>query len=290
MDIRSFCGPSGGVVVTAKVAAVQMSSGPEVAQNLEQASELIGRAAALGARLVVLPENFALMPRSDRDRLAAAESAGSGPIQDFLADQARTHGLWIVGGTIPILSVDAPGRVRAACLVYDAHGVCAGRYDKIHLFDVDLKDQNGTGERYRESDSIEAGSETVVLDSPFGRLGLAVCYDLRFPELYRRLLAAGSELYAIPSAFTVRTGQAHWEMLVRARAVENLAYVIAAAQWGTHANGRSTYGHSMIVDPWGTILAELASGPGVAVADLERPRLEHLRASFPSIRHRRLHP
>ncbi len=274
--------------MSARIAAVQMCSGPEVPANLEQAGQLLAQAAAAGASLAVLPENFALMPRADGDRLAAAEEPGSGPIQEFLAAQARRHGIWIVGGTLPMRTAANRSRVRAACLVHDPRGQCVARYDKIHLFDVDLGPGASGAERYRESDSIEAGSEPVALDTPLGRLGLTVCYDLRFPELYRRLLDQGAELYAVPSAFTAHTGEAHWETLVRARAVENLAYVAAAGQSGVHANGRATHGHSMIVDPWGTILAARARGPGVVTAEIERARIERLRASFPSIRHRRL--
>lgn len=266
-----------------KVAAIQMASGPQVAANLNEAARHIGKAAATGAQLVVLPENFAIMAQQDADRLAVAERDGQGPIQEFLAAQARTHGVWLVGGTIPLKASD-PNRVRAACLLLNDHGERVARYDKIHLFDVRLDN----GELYNESAAIEPGDTPVVVATPFGKLGLAVCYDLRFPELFRQLLEQGAELFAVPSAFTVRTGRAHWEVLVRARAVENLAYVIAAAQGGYHLNGRETYGDSMIVNPWGEVLDRLARGSGVVVAELDRRYFEHTRTSFPSIQHRKL--
>lgn len=267
----------------ALVAAVQMTSAPEVSPNLAQASRLIAEGARSGARLIVLPENFALMAASDADRLAAAEPDGEGPIQDFLSTSAREHGVWLVGGTIPLRS-QAPTKVRAACLLYDDRGARVTRYDKIHLFDVRL----GNGERYYESNGIEAGDAPVVVDTPVGRLGLSVCYDLRFPELFRRLLDAGAEVFAVPSAFTAYTGRAHWETLVRARAIENLAYVVAAAQSGRHATGRETYGDSMIVNPWGEVLSRRGQGPGLAIADCDPQKLKSLRAQLPSIDHRRV--
>jgi predicted amidohydrolase len=269
--------------VMTRVAAVQMTSGPAVAANLEEAGRRIRAAAEAGARLIVLPENFALMPRTDAERLAAAEPDGRGPIQDFLAAQARTHRAWLVGGTIP-LTTQVSEKVRAACLVFDDRGSRVARYDKIHLFDVRLDN----GEEYRESRSFEPGAQTVAVDTPAGKLGLAVCYDLRFPELFRQLLDQGAELFAVPSAFTAHTGAAHWEVLLRARAIENLAYVIAAAQDGRHANGRETHGDSMIVSPWGEVLARLAHGAGCVVADCDPARQRGVRASLPSIQHRRL--
>jgi predicted amidohydrolase len=267
-----------------RVAAVQMTSGPTVPENLEAATRHIAAAAAAGARLIVLPENFALMPRSDADRLAAAEKDGHGPIQDFLSAQARRHQAWIVGGTIPLAARSAD-RVRAACLLFNDSGERVLRYDKIHLFDVRLDN----GEQYRESSGIEAGEEVVLADTPFGRLGLAVCYDLRFPEFFRRLLDKEAEIFAIPAAFTAHTGKAHWEVLVRARAIENSVYVIASAQSGLHANGRETYGDSMIVSPWGEVLARLPRDAGFVIAECDRARLQGVRTSLPSIRHRRLH-
>lgn len=266
-----------------QVAAIQMASGPQVSANLTEAARLIARAAQSGARLVVLPENFAIMPVKESERLAAAEAEGQGPIQNFLVQQARTHGIWLVAGTIP-LRTQSGERVRSACIVYDDRGARVARYDKIHLFDVRLE----SGEQYNESAAFEPGADTVVCDSPFGRIGLAICYDLRFPELFRRLLDAGAEIFAVPSAFTARTGRAHWEILVRTRAVENLCYVIAAAQGGYHLNGRETWGDSMIVNPWGEVLDRLPRGSGVVAANLDLRLQARMRGSFPSIQHRRL--
>ncbi len=260
-----------------------MASGPQVSANLTEAARLIGQAAAAGAKLVVLPENFAIMPMKESDRLSAMETEGQGPIQVFLAAQARRFGIWLVGGTIP-LKGQQPDRVRAACLLYNDKGAQVARYDKIHLFDVRLEN----GEQYNESASIEPGESTVVVSTPFGRLGLAVCYDLRFPELFRRLLDDGAELVAVPSAFTARTGRAHWEVLVRARAVENLAYVIASAQGGYHLNGRETYGDSMIVNPWGEVMDRLGRGSGYVIAECDRNLQDRMRSNFPTIKHRRL--
>jgi predicted amidohydrolase len=266
-----------------KAAAVQMASGPNVGANLNEARRLIASAAAQGAELVVLPENFAIMPIHDEDRRKVAEVDGSGPIQDFLSARAREHGIWLVGGTVP-LQADDPAKVRPACLTYNERGERVARYDKMHLFDVQLDN----GEEYNESRAQEAGSEVVVVDSPFGRLGFAICYDLRFPELFRRMLDQGADLFAVPSAFTEITGKAHWELLVRARAVENLAFVIAAAQGGYHINGRETHGDSMIVGPWGNIIDRLPRGSGVVIGEIDRRRIESVRNSLPAIRHRRL--
>ncbi len=267
-----------------RVACIQMASGPNVNANLLEAERLLSEAAAKGAKLAVLPENFAIMGMAETDKVAVAEAPGSGPIQDFLAEQALRHGLWLVGGTIPVRA-SSPDKVRAACLVFDGKGVQQARYDKIHLFDVKLA---GGGERYTESETIEPGDEVVVLDSPVGRLGLAVCYDLRFPELFRKMLDQGMEVMVLPSAFTAITGKAHWEILVRARAMENLCYVLAAAQGGYHVNGRETHGDSMIVDPWGTVLDRLRHGSGVVIADLDAARLNNTRRTFPAIDHRRV--
>jgi len=266
-----------------RLAAVQMTSGVDVAANLAEAGRLIGAAARGGAALVVLPENFACMPKLEADRLAVAEDDGRGPIQEFLATQARTHGIWLVGGTIPIRA-EAPNKLRAACPLYDHTGARVARYDKIHLFDVRLSN----GEVYQESRTIEPGSEPVVVETPLGRVGLAVCYDLRFPELFRALLDRGAEALALPAAFTAHTGRAHWEVLVRARAVENFCYVIAAAQWGAHANGRHTHGDSMIVNPWGDVLDRLPQGTGYAIAEIDRAEQAQLRANLPALEHRRL--
>lgn len=267
-----------------KVAAVQMASGPNVAANLNEVRRLVEKAVKAGAELVVLPENFALMPMNEEQRLQSAEKFGDGPVQQFVSAIAAEHGIWLVAGTIGIV---APGgkKVRAAALLYDDKGICVARYDKIHLFDVELEN----GERYSESNVFDAGVEPVVVDTPFGRLGLAICYDLRFPELFRSMLDQGAELFAVPSAFTATTGRAHWEILVRARAVENLAYLIAADQGGYHVSGRETHGDTMIVGPWGEIMDRLSRGSGVVVGDIDIGRLQAVRRSLPSIRHRKSH-
>jgi len=266
-----------------RAAAIQMASGPNVGANLTEAARLIAAASAAGARLVVLPENFAIMPFNDADRLKVAEADGKGPMQDFLASRAREHGIWLVGGTVPLRAED-PSKTHPACLVYNDRGERVARYDKMHLFDVRLDN----GEEYNESRAQEAGSDVVVVDTPFGRMGLAICYDLRFPELFRRMLDQGAELFAVPSAFTEHTGKAHWELLVRARAVENLAYVIAAAQGGYHINGRETHGDSMIVGPWGNIVDRLPRGSGFVIGAIDRSRLESIRNRLPAVRHRRI--
>lgn len=267
-----------------KVAAVQMASGPNVNANLNEVRRLVERAVDAGAGLVVLPENFALMPVSEDQRLEAAENFGDGPIQSFVSSIAAEHGIWIVAGTIGLFASD-PAKIRAAALLYDDNGDCVARYDKIHLFDVELEN----GERYAESSTFDAGVETVVVDTPFGKLGLAICYDLRFPELFRKMLDQGAELFAVPSAFTATTGRAHWEVLVRARAIENLAFLIAADQGGYHVNGRDTHGDTMIVGPWGDIIDRLPRGSGIVVGDIDRDRLHAVRRSLPSIQHRKPH-
>lgn len=273
-----------------RFAAVQMVSGANVDANLRAATSLLARAAADGARLVALPENFALMPRTDADRQAAAEDDGRGPIQDFLSTEASRHGLWILGGTIPIRTGGA--RVRAACCVYNDRGERVARYDKIHLFDASLDggDQKGgrASEDYRESATIEPGSQPVSVETPWGRLGLSVCYDLRFPELYRTLSAQGCTLLVAPSAFTATTGRAHWEVLIRARAVENLAWLLAPNQGGRHENGRETFGHSAIVNPWGQIVASATRGEAVVLADFDEHLAARVRAQLPALQHRRL--
>lgn len=269
------------------IAALQMNSGADVGANLDAAEALLREAASAGACLAALPENFAFMGARDRDKLAHGEADGSGPIQDRLALLARELDLWIVAGTLPIRQ-EGGERVYAACCVYDSDGTRVARYDKIHLFDIEVP--GGGGERYRESASIAPGEpQAVVVDTPAGRLGLSVCYDLRFPELYRRLVAAGAELFCVPAAFTVKTGEAHWELLLRARAVENLCYVIAPGQCGMHPGGRATYGHSLIVEPWGGIVSTRAQGsPGVVLAERDATRQSELRSSFPALAHRRL--
>jgi nitrilase len=266
------------------VAALQMTSCANVARNLAVAGDLLEQARARGARIAVLPENFAYMGAGPADKLAVAEPHGSGPIQDFLSQRARALGLWIVGGTLP-LQVPGEERAAAACLVYDDAGREAARYDKIHLFDVDVP---GKTESHRESRGVRPGSQAVVVDTPAGRLGLAVCYDVRFPELFRELLAQGAEWFTLPSAFTVPTGLAHWELLLRARAVENLCYLVAPAQSGFHENGRETHGDSMIVEPWGRVIARLPRGTGLITAELDLARQRRLRQDFPAVQHRRL--
>jgi len=267
-----------------KVAVVQMASSPNVGANLLEAERLIGEAAKHGAQLVVLPENFAFMGQVDGDLLAHREEDGKGPLQEFLAQTSRKNRVWLAGGTIP-LRADSESKVRAACLVFDAQGRRIARYDKIHLFDVHIVQTN---ERYTESATIEPGDQIVVIDTPFGRMGLAVCYDLRFPELFRRMLEEGAELIVLPAAFTAVTGKAHWESLLRARAIENLCYVAAAAQGGFHRSGRQTYGHSMLLDPWGNVLAKKARGAGIALAEIDPSCLANIRRAFPAIHHRRL--
>ena len=265
-------------------AAVQMTSGPDVAANLAAAGRLIDAAAASGAAVVLLPENFNFIGQRDADKRTVAEAYGAGPTQDFLAAAARRHGLWIIGGTQPLRSESADGRVTNSSLVYDATGRCVARYDKIHLFDVDVPGK--PGETYRESSHVAPGREAVVVDTPAGRVGLSVCYDMRFPELYRRLSAAGAEILVMPAAFTVPTGRAHWETLLRARAVENLCYVAAAAQSGVHPNGRETYGDTILIDFWGRVLTRLPRGSGVVSAPIDRAQLAQTRAEFPALQNR----
>jgi predicted amidohydrolase len=263
------------------VAAIQMSSSDHVEENLISASKLIKEAVAHKAGLVVLPEMFAIMDGNDKDKALAAEAPGNGLIQAFLSEQAKTHGIWLIGGTIPLKDTSS-NKVYAACLVYDDHGKCVGRYDKIHLFDVNLPNR----ERYLESAVTKPGKTITVIDSPFGKLGLAVCYDVRFPELFRCLFNRGAEVIAIPSAFTVSTGMAHWEVLMRSRAIENFSYIIGAAQAGTHAHGRTTYGDSLIVDPWGTVIARRTEKTsGIIYAKLDLKKLHEIREAIPVANH-----
>lgn len=269
-----------------RVAAIQMNSGPNVDVNLELASRLLGEAAADGCALAVLPENFALMPERGKDKARYAEEPGSGPIQDFLAATAAEHGVWIIAGSMPFVSPEITAeRVYGACPVYNSDGKVEAVYRKIHLFDVDLVDKK---ESYRESNSMYPGEEVVAVDTPAGRVGLTICYDLRFPELFRQLVDAGSTLFTVPAAFTVTTGEAHWRTLLRARAIENLAYVIAPGQYGLHPDNRSTFGHSLICDPWGRILAEQAEGNCVVAADIDPELPARLRSEFPALSNRRL--
>jgi predicted amidohydrolase len=261
-----------------RVAAVQTVSGGDVAANLAQAEPLIAQAAAEGARLVVLPEYFGIFGARATDKLAVRETDGDGPQQAFLAGLAMKHSIWLAGGTVPLACSD-PTRVRSACLVYGPDGRRVARYDKIHLFAFARGD-----ERYDEGTTIEPGTEVVTVGLPCGRVGLSVCYDLRFPELYRAM--GELALILVPSAFTATTGAAHWHLLLRARAVENQCYVLAAAQGGVHPGGRRTYGHSLLIDPWGTIVAERELGPGIIVGDVDAARLAMVREELPALAHR----
>jgi predicted amidohydrolase len=265
-----------------KIAALQMVSAPDVARNLETAARLMREARAAGAELVVLPEYFCFMGRRDTDKLAIAERDGAGPIQDFLAREAKALSLWVVGGTLPIAQAGG-AKARNANCVYAPDGTRAARYDKLHLFDYD----NGR-ERYDEAATLEPGAAPVALQCGPLRVGLSVCYDLRFPELYRALMSPPLDLISVPAAFTYTTGRAHWELLLRARAVENQCYVVAAAQGGTHENGRRTWGQSMVVDPWGEVVAQLTQGEGVVVGEVDAERIAAVRAQLPAVRHRRI--
>ncbi|HMU16434.1 MAG TPA: carbon-nitrogen hydrolase family protein [Thauera aminoaromatica] len=261
-----------------RIAAIQTVSGPDVAANLETASHLIAQAAAAGAGVIALPEYFPLISKDETAKVRIREPEGAGPLQDFLAGEARRHGVWLIGGTLPLVA-EADDKVRNSTLVFDDQGRRVARYDKIHLFGF----QRGE-ERYDEAATIEPGGTVACFDSPAGRIGLSVCYDLRFPELFRAM--GEVDLIVLPAAFTWTTGRAHWEVLLRARAIENQCYVMAPAQGGCHESGRVTWGHTMIVDPWGEILACRDEGPGVVVADLDPARLAAVRGSLPALRHR----
>ena len=261
-----------------KVAAIQMASGPYVSSNLSEAARLIEVAVSQGAKLVVLPEYFAIMGLKDTDKVAAKEVEGKGPIQEFLSNTAKKHKIWLIGGTVP-LKCSSPDKVRNSCLVYNDQGEQVARYDKIHLFGLDLGN-----EHYHEENTIEAGDAVKVVDTPFGKIGLSVCYDLRFPELYRAM--GDVNMIVVPSAFTDTTGKAHWEPLIRARAIENLCYVIASAQGGYHISGRETHGNSMIIDPWGVVLDRLPRGSGVVIATMNPNYQMSIRKSLPALKHR----
>ncbi|HTJ96423.1 MAG TPA: carbon-nitrogen hydrolase family protein [Rhodocyclaceae bacterium] len=263
-----------------RIAAIQMTSEPSVAPNLEAAGRLIGEAAAQGAKLVALPEYFPFIGASDEERFAARENCGDGPIQNFLAAAAKQHGVWIVGGSLPLDCGD-PAKLLNTCLVFNDRGEQVARYDKIHLFAF----KKGT-EEYNEARTIQPGTGVVAFDSPFGRIGLGICYDLRFPELFRQAGADKAiDLFILPAAFTETTGKAHWEILLRARAIENLCYVMAPAQGGRHQTGRMTHGNSMIIDPWGEILARLDKEVGVIVADIDPNRIAKVRSNLPALEH-----
>jgi nitrilase len=261
-----------------KIAAIQMASGPYVSANLSEAERLIEVAANQGAKLVVLPEYFAIMGLKEIDKVAVREQEGKGPIQSFLSKMAKKHGVWLIGGSVPLVS-NFPNKVRNSCLVYNDQGIQVARYDKIHLFGLDLGN-----EHYHEENTIESGDAIKVVDTPFGKIGLSICYDLRFPELYRAM--GEVNIIVVPAAFTDTTGKAHWETLIRARAIENLSYVIAPAQGGYHLSGRETHGNSMIVDPWGVILDRLPRGSGVVIAAMNPQYQTSLRKSLPALKHR----
>ena len=264
------------------IAAIQMASGPQIQANLMAAGRLVREAVAKGAGLVVLPETFAMMGATDADRVAIAEPYGSGTIQDYVANCARKNNVWIVAGTIPLVS-DEAGKTSASCLVYDNTGQVVARYDKMHLFDVMVCEDEDV---YAESETTVAGKDVVVVDTPFGKLGLNVCYDLRFPELQREQIRQGAEILVFPSAFTATTGKAHWEVLLRARAIENLCYVIAAGQGGYHVNGRRTYGHSMVVTYRGRVHDVLEKGSGVVQVEPNLQEQANVRKNFPVLKHR----
>ena len=260
------------------VAAIQMISTPSVSENLATAKRLVAQAASKGAMLVVLPEYWAIMGQHEKDKLGHAEQPGSGPIQDGMAQMAREHGIWLIGGTLPLVSPEA-GKVLNTTLVYDPQGAPAGRYDKIHLFGFTRGEES-----YNESRTIVAGAQVRSVDTPVGKVGLSICYDLRFPELYRAL--GDCALIVVPAAFTHTTGRAHWEVLLRARAIENQCYVLASAQGGVHPNGRRTWGHSMLIDPWGEVKAVLDEGEGVVSGQIDPVFLAGVRESLPALAHR----
>ena len=262
----------------ARLAAVQMISTPRVDENLATAGRLIAEAAAQGAQLVALPEYFPIMGLRERDKVAVREVDGQGPIQDFLGGTARRHGIWLVGGSMPLVAA-SPDKVLNSSLVFNPLGERVARYDKIHLFGFEKN-----GERYDESASIEPGTQPVSFETPFARVGLSICYDMRFPELYRRL--GVNDLLVIPAAFTETTGRAHWEILLRARAIENQCYVLAIGQGGLHENRRETHGNSMLIDPWGVVLTRRDKGEGVVIGDLDHARIAEVRASLPALKHR----
>ncbi len=263
-----------------RIAALQMISGPRVGDNLRCAGRLIDEAVDQGAQLLALPEYFPIIGAADADRVRAREDFGQGPVQDWLAETAQRHGIWIFAGSIPLTATVAD-KMRNSSLVYNPAGECVKRYDKIHLFGFRKGD-----EAYDEAAFIEAGDQLAAVDTPFGRIALSICYDLRFPELYRAL--APVDLILIPAAFTDTTGRAHWEILLRARAIENQCYLLAVGQGGKHENGRMTHGNSMIVDPWGEILDRKMKGPGVVIADLDHARIAEIRESLPALAHRTL--
>lgn len=262
-----------------KIAAIQMVSSTSITENLNQVEYFLSKANQEEVDVVVLPENFAFMGKDEQDKLKRAEEYGNGEIQGKIRSLAKKYRLWIIAGTIPLKGLH--GKARASCLVFDDQGLCAARYDKIHLFDVRIS----STEAHQESATIERGDNIVVVDTPVGRIGLSVCYDLRFPELYRQLYLKGAQIFSIPSAFTAITGVAHWEVLLRARAIENLCYVVAPNQGGVHENGRQTYGHTLLVDPWGKVLDEVKGEVGLITAEIDLKRLDQLHLQFPCNEH-----
>lgn len=263
---------------TVRIAGIQMASSPQVNSNLIEAERLIDMAAEQGAQIVVLPEYFCIMGAKDSDKVAVREKPNEGPIQNFLSRKAREHKIWLIGAGVPLVS-NFPNKVRNSCLVYNDKGAQVARYDKIHLFGLDLG-----AEHYHEENTIESGNEVVAVETPFGKIGLSICYDLRFPELYRAM--GQVDIIVVPAAFTETTGKAHWESLIRARAIENLSYVVAPAQGGYHISGRETHGHSMIVDPWGVVLDRLSRGSGIVIANINRDYQASLQKSLPALKHR----
>jgi len=263
-----------------RVAVAQLISSANLDENLSALEPLFAQASTEGAQLLVLPENFAFMGRHELDKLGLAETEGTGVIQQTLSNLSRQHQIWVVAGTVPLKAPD--GRVWASSLVFDAKGMQVARYDKIHLFDVKISDT----ESHIESKTFAPGKTPVVIDTPIGRLGLSVCYDVRFPELYRELVNQGAEVFTMVAAFTATTGAAHWHTLLRARAIENMSYMLASNQGGVHANGRETYGHSLIIDPWGEILSEIKHGSGLIFSDINLEQLHQRRATFPCLDHR----
>lgn len=266
-----------------KISAIQMTSTANLTENLSIVESLIKTATQHHSRMVVLPEMFPIMGVETSEKLKISEEFGHGPIQDFLSQQAKKNSLWIVGGTIPIKCKEE-NKVRAACLLYDENGIVKARYDKMHLFDVIITET----ESYQESATTEPGDKIVLVDTPLGKLGLSVCYDIRFPELYRSLFNQGAEIFAIPAAFTMKTGKAHWEVLARSRAIENFCYVVGACQTGVHKNGRSTYGHSLIINPWGEIINSIADGVGVITAEIDLEYLRKVRQEIPVGTHQKI--
>lgn len=268
-----------------KFASIQMTSTANVDENLTSASDLIADASGQGANFLLLPENFSFMGHNEHDKVTILEPFGQGLVQNFLSAQAQKYGVWLMGGTIP-LTASVINKVRPACLLYDPTGKCTSRYDKMHLFDVTV--DKDSEESYQESNTMEAGNETVVAKTPLGNIGMSICYDLRFPELYRAMHDKQVHIITVPSAFTATTGAVHWLSLLRSRAIENLCYVIASNQVGRHTNGRETWGHSMIIDPWGSVLDCIKEGSGFAIADIDLEKQKKLRKNFPCLSHQKL--